>query len=32
MPEQTVQRKLTAMLAADIAGYNRLVGLGEAIE
>jgi adenylate cyclase len=29
MPERPVQRKLTAILAADIAGYSRLVGLDE---
>ena len=29
MPEQPVQRKLAAILAADIAGYSRLVGLDE---
>jgi adenylate cyclase len=29
MPEQPVERKLAAILAADIAGYNRLVGLDE---
>lgn len=29
MPEQPVQRKLVAILAADIAGYSRLVGLDE---
>ena len=29
MPEQAVQRKLAAILAADIAGYSRLVGLDE---
>ena len=26
MPEQAVQRKLAAILAADIAGYGRLLG------
>ena len=26
MPEQPVERKLAAILAADIAGYSRLVG------
>jgi adenylate cyclase len=29
MPVQPVERKLTAILAADIAGYSRLVGLDE---
>src|ERR1700716_1859096 len=29
MPEQAVERKLTAILAADIAGFSRLVGLDE---
>jgi hypothetical protein len=29
MPEQAVERKLVAILAADIAGYSRLVGLDE---
>jgi class 3 adenylate cyclase len=29
MPEQAVQRKLAAILAADIAGYS---GLAEAME
>ena len=29
MPEQPVERKLAAILAADIAGYSRLVGLDE---
>jgi TolB-like protein/class 3 adenylate cyclase/Tfp pilus assembly protein PilF len=29
MPEQPVERKLTAILAADIAGYSRLVGRDE---
>jgi class 3 adenylate cyclase len=27
MPEQAVERKLVAILAADIAGFSRLVGL-----
>ena len=29
MPVQPVERKLTAILAADIVGYSRLVGLDE---
>src|SRR6516162_4118056 len=29
MPEQLVERKLAAILAADIAGYSRRVGLDE---
>jgi adenylate cyclase len=29
MPEQPVERKLVAILAADIVGYSRLVGLDE---
>src|SRR5215467_11947 len=29
MPEQPVERKPAAILAADIAGYSRLVGLDE---
>ncbi len=29
MPEQAVERTLFAILAADIAGYSRLVGLDE---
>jgi adenylate cyclase len=29
MPEQPIERKLAAILAADIAGYSRLVGLDE---
>ena len=29
MPEQAVERKLVAILAADVAGYSRLVGLDE---
>src|SRR6266852_4012454 len=29
MPEQPVERKLAAILAADIAGYSRLVGRDE---
>ena len=29
MPEQPVQRKLAAILAADVAGYSRLVGLDQ---
>ncbi len=29
MPVQRIERKLTAILAADIAGYSRLVGLDE---
>ena len=29
MPEQAVERKLVAILAADIAGFSRLVGLDE---
>src|SRR5689334_8145777 len=29
MPEQPVERKLAAILAADVAGYSRLVGLDE---
>jgi TolB-like protein len=29
MPEQPVERKLAAILVADIAGYSRLVGLDE---
>ena len=29
MPEQRVERKLVAILAADVAGYSRLVGLDE---
>jgi adenylate cyclase len=29
MPVQTVQRKLTAILAADVAGYSRLMGADE---
>ena len=26
MPEQRVERKLVAILAADVAGYSRLIG------
>jgi adenylate cyclase len=29
MPQQPVERKLAAILAADIAGYSRLIGLDE---
>src|SRR6516162_2227604 len=29
IPEQPVERKLAAILAADIAGYSRLIGLDE---
>src|SRR5262249_27846797 len=29
MPAETVERKLAAILAADIAGYSRLIGLDE---
>jgi len=29
MPEQPVERKLAAILVADLAGYSRLVGLDE---
>lgn len=29
MTEQAVERRLVAILAADIAGYSRLVGLDE---
>ena len=29
MPEQPVERKLAAILVADIAGYSRLIGLDE---
>jgi TolB-like protein/class 3 adenylate cyclase len=29
MPEQPIERKLAAILAADIAGYSRLVGVDE---
>jgi TolB-like protein/class 3 adenylate cyclase len=29
MPEQAVERKLVAILAADVAGYSRLIGLDE---
>src|SRR5436305_2139514 len=29
MPEQRVERRLTTILAADIAGFSRLVGLDE---
>jgi adenylate cyclase len=29
MPEQRIERKLVAILAADVAGYSRLVGLDE---
>src|SRR5215471_8876045 len=29
MPAEAVERRLTAILAADIAGYSRLVGLDE---
>ena len=29
MPAEAVERKLAAILAADIAGYSRLVGLDE---
>jgi hypothetical protein len=32
MPAEAVERKLVAILAADIAGYSRLVGAGEVIE
>lgn len=32
MPEQCVERRLTTILAADIAGFTRLVGLDEVIE
>ena len=31
MPEQAVQRELAAILASDIAGNGRLVGLDKAI-
>ena len=27
MPAETIERKLVAILAADIVGYSRLVGL-----
>jgi adenylate cyclase len=30
MPEQRSQRRLSAILAADIAGYSRLMGVDEA--
>ena len=29
MPAEAIERKLAAILAADIAGYSRLVGLDE---
>jgi adenylate cyclase len=29
MPAEAVERRLAAILAADIAGYSRLVGLDE---
>ena len=29
MPEERVERKLVAILAADVAGYSRLIGLDE---
>jgi len=29
MPKEAVERKLAAILAADVAGYSRLVGLDE---
>src|SRR5947207_5698603 len=29
MPERAVERKLVAILAADVAGYSRLIGLDE---
>jgi hypothetical protein len=32
MPAETVERKLVAILAADIAGYSRPVGADEVIE
>ena len=32
MPAETVERKLVAILAADIAGFSRLVGADEVIE
>ena len=30
MPSESVERKLTAILAADVAGYSRLMGTDEA--
>jgi hypothetical protein len=32
MPEQRVERRLTTILAADIAGFSRLVWRHEVIE
>ena len=29
MPEQPVERRLAAILVADVAGYSRLIGLDE---
>ena len=29
MPAEAIERKLAAILAADIAGYSRLIGLDE---
>jgi hypothetical protein len=29
MPDRAVERKLTAILAADVAGYSRLMGADE---
>ena len=31
MPVRTVERKLTAILAADVAGYSRLMGANEVV-
>jgi hypothetical protein len=31
MPEERVERKLAAILAADVAGYSRLVGLANEV-
>ena len=31
MPEQRVERRLTTILAADIAGFSRLIGLDETL-
>ena len=30
MAEQRIRRKLTAIVAADVVGYSRLMGLNEA--
>ena len=32
MPAETVERKLVAILAADVAGFSRLMGVAEGIK